>query len=388
MADKPVSRKCRLCGTQSELSFPLGVSPTAAQYFDDVYEPGQIENLNVLECPRCGLVYLNSDPVPYYRSVKRNTQLSSELTALRTRLAESFKHSLRLAGHQKPSLFEVGAHTGENLDIFARAGFEVTGCEYLNGSNARSVNQAGFAIWDFSLDRPNPVLPGEVGDFDVVVSFNFLEHFANPTAGLDNIASLMRPSGVGYLEVPNFDKIVDSGNFLEFVPDHLSYFNLQSLNYALKQAGLVATRVDSIFDDYILSCQFKKYTPVDWGKFKTQRELLRDDLSQFFRNMRNSNLDCFLWGAGHQALLMIKNFGLEYSFEAIIDSSPNKAGKYCRGIPIPIEPPSFLETLSSPSSILVCAGGFNEEIIKGLCTYDQVVKIYEISHGRIKTVRS
>ena len=32
-----------------------------------------IENLNVLECPRCGLVYLNSDPVPYYRSVKRNT---------------------------------------------------------------------------------------------------------------------------------------------------------------------------------------------------------------------------------------------------------------------------------------------------------------------------
>ena len=75
MADKPVSRKCRLCGTQSELSFPLGVSPKAAQYFDDVYEPGQIENLNVLECPRCGLVYLNSDPVPYYRSVKRNTQL-------------------------------------------------------------------------------------------------------------------------------------------------------------------------------------------------------------------------------------------------------------------------------------------------------------------------
>ena len=96
----------------------------------------------------------------------------------------------------------------------------------------------------------------------------------------------MRPSGVGYLEVSNFDKIVDSGNFLEFVPDHLSYFNLQSLNYALKQAGLVATRVDSTFDDYILSCQFKKYTPVDWGKFKTQRELLRDDLSQFFRNMQ------------------------------------------------------------------------------------------------------
>ena len=54
MADKPVSRKCRLCGTQSELSFPLGVSPTAAQYFDDVYEPGQIENLNVLECPAVG----------------------------------------------------------------------------------------------------------------------------------------------------------------------------------------------------------------------------------------------------------------------------------------------------------------------------------------------
>ena len=41
-------------GTQSELSFPLGVSPKAAQYFDDVYEPGQIENLNVLECPAVG----------------------------------------------------------------------------------------------------------------------------------------------------------------------------------------------------------------------------------------------------------------------------------------------------------------------------------------------
>ena len=95
----------------------------AAQYFDDVYEPGQIENLNVLECPRCGLVYLNSDPVPYYRSVKRNTQLSSELTALRTRLAESLKHSLRLAGHQKPSLFEVGAHTGENLEYFCSGRF-------------------------------------------------------------------------------------------------------------------------------------------------------------------------------------------------------------------------------------------------------------------------
>ena len=91
----------------------------------------------------------------------------------------------------------------------------MTGCEYLNGSNARSVNQAGFAIWDFSLDRPNPVFPGEVGDFDVVVSFNFLEHFANPTAGLDNICEPDEAKWRWLFRGAELDKIVDSGNFLE-----------------------------------------------------------------------------------------------------------------------------------------------------------------------------
>jgi len=81
-------------------------------------------------------------------------------------------------------------------------------------------------------------------DFDVVVMSHVLEHLPNPQACLEEIKSIMNPSGVLYIAVPDMESVHFQifGKKWDVVNPlvHFQYFNEKSLSRLLEGCGFEA----------------------------------------------------------------------------------------------------------------------------------------------------
>lgn len=371
---------CRLCGSRSKKVLDLSPSPAAAQDFQEIPNRGaHLDVLVVYECEFCGHVFLNVEPVPYFRSVIRSTSVSIGMRKFRECQAKQLRESVVNA---QPRVFEVGAYRGENLMVFKDAGFEAYGAEYVSGdSRCRQIGSA--AVWDVSLDRPDypECIPAEW--FDVAISFNFLEHFERPLDGLKNVYQSLKPGGMALIEVPDFSYIRRAGLFTEFIIDHLNYFSHKSLSMALATAGFEILSIESIWDNYILSATVRKPDMPSWNIFSITKNGLLSDFNRFSEATASADYPRFIWGCGHQTMFMLINLGVEPLFDAIIDASDFKTGKYPAGIGLQVIAPSELEKIPM-ASILVCAGGFNKEILAKLESFSGQYDIWEVRDARIR----
>ena len=84
------------------------------------------------------------------------------------------------------------------------------------------------------------------GLFDVITSFEVVEHLVDPATELSNFLRLLRPGGILYVTTPNFSSISRtlSGRNWNVVryPEHLNYFTPRTLKLALASAGFPLVR--------------------------------------------------------------------------------------------------------------------------------------------------
>jgi SAM-dependent methyltransferase len=118
---------------------------------------------------------------------------------------------------------EVGCAPGASLAYFQRRfGYRVTGVDFVGADLVRAtLAEAGVPAGEYRVVEAD-FLRWECAErFDVVASFGFVEHFADPAAVVRRHARFVRPGGMLVLEVPN-----------------LRYFN--GLLYALLQPRVLA----------------------------------------------------------------------------------------------------------------------------------------------------
>jgi 2-polyprenyl-3-methyl-5-hydroxy-6-metoxy-1,4-benzoquinol methylase len=140
-------------------------------------------------------------------------------------------------------LLEVGAGRGAFVRVALRRGWSVVANEVsetalsdLHGTGAEvvagTVEDAHFAD----------------ARFDFVVSLEVLEHLADPSSHLQELARITRPGGLLLLTTPNFDglsrrwlgtrwRVVD--------PGHIGYFTPRTLRLSLHRAGYKRLHVRS-----------------------------------------------------------------------------------------------------------------------------------------------
>lgn len=374
-----MSPPCRLCRHPLENSFTLADMPTSAQSFaiSKSEALSRASAMELYQCHCCGLVQYMGPLVPYYKDVIRSSKLSERMMNFRR---SQFQSLIDLVDDGAASVFELGCGDGDYLDIFSEFGLKTAGVEGSKNLSKKACRKGHDVTTGFLMET---VMPARlIGGFDIVASFNFIEHLPDPLSSLREIAGFLRPGGVALLEVPNYDMILEHRLFNEFIPDHCSYFTQDTFSMMLLQAGFLIEDCTTIWDNYIISVVARKRDLPGWADFETARQQLKAEIEDFFKgSQRERNA---VWSAGHQSLATLSNLGVHRLVSCILDSASAKQGKFAPASGLPILSPKYLEE-GAIGRVLLSAAGFNPEIaefIRG--NHGDDIEIAFLNKGRVE----
>lgn len=205
------------------------------------------KRFGLYHCPTCGVYF--SDPnqwpknfVSFYEQAYRGEDPSTRLAYFENKqdlayLKACFEKKIAEIRDFRPGpLLDVGCGRGMFLEMASWAGFEVLGLE-ISKTVIRSVPKSIRAKIRLG-NIENTLLPKNF--FKVITLFNVLEHLLNPLSALRNVHSALRPGGAVLLTAPNIDSLpakLFGQRWWGFKPDHIFFFNPQSLKELLRRSG-------------------------------------------------------------------------------------------------------------------------------------------------------
>lgn len=143
-------------------------------------------------------------------------------------------------------LLEVGVGEGFTLDHFLRRGWDARGLDFTDdGVRAFFPHLAERLVLGDALQLlDEAIAAGE--RYDLVICNNVVEHVLDPMGLLKRMRAIVAPGGMARISVPNDgswlqDLIVERGvagpEYWVAAPDHLNYFNTDTLPRALAACG-------------------------------------------------------------------------------------------------------------------------------------------------------
>lgn len=138
-------------------------------------------------------------------------------------------------------LCEAGCGRGDFLQLAqSERQAQVLGLE-LNADAVRVAQEAGRPVRERALESLAEESPAS---FDVVCSFQVLEHVPQPGEHLRAARVLLRPGGRLLLGLPNTDSFLGlEDNLLDRPPHHISRWSLATVQHALPALGFRVERV-------------------------------------------------------------------------------------------------------------------------------------------------
>lgn len=334
---KTTESNCRLCRQPLAIAdvILIGPFPKAAQYYP---EPDEFADdrgivLQIAECPCCGLTQLLNEPVDYYRQVITAASLSPVVREQRLALFRQLRESFT----GQPGALEIGCASGENLPLLRQAGFVASGIEYAPSSPADAGTMPEGVANRYLLELG----PETHGKYDLLISFNYLEHQPDARAFLQKCHSLLADGGRLLLTVPNLDFLLASQSAHEFVADHLVYFTADSLETALRLSGFSLIDLQIINNQYDIQIIAKKRGAGAIASSKSALDTLVVRFNEKLQELAAQGKRVAVWGAGHRTLALLSL--AEYQLiECIIDSAKFKHYKFAPISHLRILPPEIL----------------------------------------------
>jgi 2-polyprenyl-3-methyl-5-hydroxy-6-metoxy-1,4-benzoquinol methylase len=197
-----------------------------------------------VKCSDCGFVFCNRIPlqselISYYDGYPRSAALSPITLKRYEALCDSF------ADFRKTNnILDVGCGDAHFLETARKSGWNVFGTEFTEGAVAVCQDKS---IPVFRSDLSS--LPFEPGFFDVITSFEVLEHVNNPDEIAAGSARLLRSGGMLYVTTPNFNSFSrmmfgPKWNVITY-PEHLCYYEKKTIKKLFLGHGFSALAVHS-----------------------------------------------------------------------------------------------------------------------------------------------
>jgi SAM-dependent methyltransferase len=210
-------------------------------------------------------------------------------------------------------------------------------------------------------------IPPGLGQFDCIILTHVLEHVEDVAGALANLASLLKPSGLLHLEVPDAMRYADFvvAPFQDFNTEHINHFSLTSLDNACGRAGL---ELVSSGEKLLESAPNMPYPavygfwrggaaarpPVLDGELRPRIEAyiqrsrtVMDRYETRIRALMDRSPEMMVWGTGQLTMKLLNETSLgEARIAAFIDGNPINQGRTLHGVRIVA--PSALGAVDKP----------------------------------------
>jgi len=247
--------------------------------------PPEGEDAWVVQCARCGLVYLNPRPTkerigiyypPNYQANmlsllakgKTNPVARAGFAMVRRRRTPPFRTGGRL--------LDVGCSNGAYLAAMRENGWDVEGLEFDRDAVEYARRSRNLEVSQNEIEEGLSQLPGN--SFDVVTMWHVLEHAFDPATALREIHRVLKPGGILMLEVPNYASplvtLFKRYWFPMDIPRHLYQFTPATIEGMLTKAGFHRIRVKGVPSPEAIvwsSAAARQSAPIDFNRGDTLR---------------------------------------------------------------------------------------------------------------------
>lgn len=195
--------------------------------------------MRVLRC-RCGLAFAAPDtPVEPYDPgyFEKWGPGQAPLVAMKKKTYRAVLARVPRGGIRR--VLDIGCALGWSLDAAREDGFETAGVE-VDESVVRKVAERHRVLRDSALF--------EDAAFDLVTLVDVIEHVRDPLGMLREARRLLRPGGWAVLTTPDLSSLsarLMGPRWPHFIPEHVVYFDRESIRRVVRSAGLQPLRVES-----------------------------------------------------------------------------------------------------------------------------------------------
>jgi len=196
----------------------------------------------------------------------------------------------KIRGNINGKFLDVGCGEGFALSYFKEKGYTFRGLDF---SSEGVETQNPHCLSNLVTGDLFELLKIEVNhknQYDVIYLQNVLEHVLDPLDLLNNLNSILAPSGVVVLTVPNDFSIIQEEAirrkhidqmFWIAEPDHLSYFDKESLAKVCHSAGF---NVEDLLADF----------PIDWFLFHEGSNYVKNKSSGKNAHKARIQIECLI----------------------------------------------------------------------------------------------
>jgi 2-polyprenyl-3-methyl-5-hydroxy-6-metoxy-1,4-benzoquinol methylase len=242
---------------------------------------GYYDEKGLVKCKACKFVFMERIPTEselqdYYTrySYTAEQKLPPSTITSYGLLLDEFE------AHRKTNkLLDVGCGRGFFLDEAKKRGWEVYGSEYADEA-IELCKSKGLKMHQGKLKKD----AFNQSDFDVITSFEVIEHINNPNEEVSIIQSLLRAGGLFYCTTPNFDSAMrlylKSDYNVICYPEHLSYYTKSTLTKVCEQNGLKQSKFLSTGISISRLKNSKKDKKPETQRGASEDEVLRESISK------------------------------------------------------------------------------------------------------------
>lgn len=385
------SGRCALCACYLRVVLDLGQQPLANGLLAGPNDPAPTLPLRLASCPGCGHVQLADFAAP--------EALFGEYV-YRTGASEpARRHFDALAGELRAALVtstgyvcEVGSNDGTLLKAVRERGLEAVGVDPC--SVARGVEGTVCRYFD---PHTAAMLLAERGPARAVVMCNVLAHCPDPCALIRGARDLVAYGGLLVIEAPYLFDMLALGAWDTIYHEHAHTFAASSLHRILTAHGFMVERVDRLpVHGGSLRVWARRYPDVqaaprnpewsallagerypDWAGFQARVDRHARALREACAGKRLA-----AYGAAAKATVLLNYTGLRPAF--IVDTTPDKQGRFVPGTATPIVPPSALSSFE-PEAVLLTAWNYADHV---LAAHPELAGRWVIPFGPHRTVET
>ena len=274
------------------------------------------------------------------------------------------------------SVLDIACNDGTQLDYFKKKGFKTFGVDPAENLHKLSSKNHKVICDYFNADKFER-------QFDVITAQNVFAHNSNPKEFLEHCDELMHDKSVLYIQTSQAEMILNN-QFDTIYHEHVSFFNINSMNELVKRTNLTLTDViktpvhgisylfrftkntfegrGKVFNEIEVERQRGLLSKKTYDEYKTNITKLVSDFKELVRNSKREGFELIGYGAAAKGMTFLNFADVELDY--ILDDNELKHHLYTPGTNVPIKPNGFLKQYKESDKILFIplAWNFYDEI--------------------------